>query len=569
MSHHVLFAGRPLGRRLRYNFQGSSMMKSFNTLCMALAGLGVLCTTGTAQAVHLSQDRQGQALIYPYYTVRANAEGNAYDSLLTVVNKTGSGKAVKVTFREGKAGHAVLSFNLYLSPYDVWTAAITPSADGAQITTHDTSCSFTNVRAATIARGGQPFSNRLFSGELSDGEDESLDRTREGFVEIIEMGRIINVAPYNILTAITHTAHGAPPNCDAIKDGGDRATQPDDWARDSIVYPDRGWASGAPGGLVGSMTLINVNAARAIGYDAVALEGFYNGSDNWTAADIGTAARVPNTLWFPSGTENPNLSMAYPARSYVLDDGGAIHAEWTGNTWVRGHRHDNGAPLRSVFLQGLDAVSSVLMRNTIENEFVNGDEVLGATDWVVTMPTKNLYYDRAPNAGAGLTCPSGSVRCLQPRSLFASPFIAGGTPDAASGRFYDREARTYALCTDSGWGLPRDPCIYTKWSANVLELKRTGVDRTVFNAMNWGSVRVAFSEGWVQVFLPRADNDQQALKSDAPGHRYTFTGLPITGFAAILYNNGAVNGGSLGQVWASYVATTPHSYTRSIVSDVR
>src|SRR5690242_19234451 len=113
------------------------------SLYAALAGLGALGATGAAQAVNLNPDGLGQVLIYPYYTTRADAAGNVYNSLLSVVNSTSSAKAVKVRFLEGKNSREVLDFNLFLSAYDVWTAAVLPSAGtggGARAATTDRSC---------------------------------------------------------------------------------------------------------------------------------------------------------------------------------------------------------------------------------------------------------------------------------------------------------------------------------------------------------------------------------------------------------------------------------------------
>ena len=81
------------------------------SLFAALAGLGVLGVVDSAQAVHINQDGLGQALVYPYYTVRATASGNAYVTALSVVNTTASAKAVKVRFLEGKNSREVLDFS--------------------------------------------------------------------------------------------------------------------------------------------------------------------------------------------------------------------------------------------------------------------------------------------------------------------------------------------------------------------------------------------------------------------------------------------------------------------------
>src|SRR3954452_7979917 len=94
-------------------------------LYLALATAG-LVAAGNADAVNVSADNRGQVLLYPYYTTRADAAGNAYATLLSVINATASTKAVRVRFMEGKNSREVTGFNLFLSPFDVWTAAALP-----------------------------------------------------------------------------------------------------------------------------------------------------------------------------------------------------------------------------------------------------------------------------------------------------------------------------------------------------------------------------------------------------------------------------------------------------------
>src|SRR6476659_8850327 len=121
------------------------------SLYAALAGIGALGAVGAAQAVNLNPDGLGQVLIYPYYTTRAAPNGNVYNSLLSVVNSTASVKAVKVRFLEGKNSREVLDFNLFLSPKDVWTAAIIPTANGGGIFTADKSCTTPTVSSSATA----------------------------------------------------------------------------------------------------------------------------------------------------------------------------------------------------------------------------------------------------------------------------------------------------------------------------------------------------------------------------------------------------------------------------------
>ena len=182
-------------------------MNTFNkkSLYAALAGISALGVTGAAEAVSVNPDGLGQALIYPYYTVRDRVALAGYNTLLSVVNSTASAKAVKVRFLEGKNSREVLDFNLYLSAKDVWVAAVIPTAAGAGIYTPDKSC--TQPTVSSSPSSPTPFVNFAYTGSAADGADTSLDRTREGYIEIIEMGDIYTGS--TTYDAITHVA-GVP-----------------------------------------------------------------------------------------------------------------------------------------------------------------------------------------------------------------------------------------------------------------------------------------------------------------------------------------------------------------------
>ena len=141
-----------------------------NSLTLALvAAIGSVGIAGTASAaVHLSDNDQGQVLIYPYYTTRAG-----HDTYLSVLNTSALSKALKVRFYEGKNGRDVLNFNVYLSPYDIWTAAIVNTANGAKIITADHTCT-----APAIPAGGKEFVNFAYSGPAIEGIQRSGSRYR-------------------------------------------------------------------------------------------------------------------------------------------------------------------------------------------------------------------------------------------------------------------------------------------------------------------------------------------------------------------------------------------------------
>lgn len=307
-------------------------MNTFNkkSLYAALAGVTALGATGAADAVSVNPDGLGQVLIYPYYTVREKVPGAAFNSLLSVVNSTGSTKAVKVRFLEGKASQEVLDFNLYLSPFDVWTVAVLPTADGAGIISKDSSCTQPAIPNATP----QPFVNYAYTGDPVG--DDSLDRSREGYVELIEMGDVISAAGQ---AAVKHSASTkVPPNC------GYAFTQAD-------IGPSLDRA-----GLFGGVTLINVLSGEDLSAEATALADFSD-QNNWTV----------------SGSIRPNLADVSPPISNVLVGNVVTTSNWFGNP--------------------IDAVSAVFMHNSIKNEYVLDTVTLSATDFVMTEPTKRYYYD--------------------------------------------------------------------------------------------------------------------------------------------------------------------------------
>ena len=51
-----------------------------------VAGIGALGVSGAVTAVQVNNDGRGQVLLYPYYTTRTDTLGNAYSTLLSVVN---------------------------------------------------------------------------------------------------------------------------------------------------------------------------------------------------------------------------------------------------------------------------------------------------------------------------------------------------------------------------------------------------------------------------------------------------------------------------------------------------
>ena len=482
------------------------------SLYLAVAGVSAL-GAGSAGAVTLNADGLGQVLLYPYYTVRETSAGNAYNSLLSVVNSTASAKAVKVRFLEGKNSREVLDFNLYLSHHDGWVTAVIPTADGAGIVTPDNSC--TDPAVSQDENNPTTFVNFAYVGSADDPANDDLDRTREGYVEIIEMGTMYGYGEF----VATHV-NGVPRDCAYLRSN---------FSGSSTNHAE-GYTTSPTGGLFGSMTLVNVGTGVDFGYDPVALSQFSE-----------------DQLWFPPGDVRPRLSDAAPV-SLVVDASDSSAAAYL-TVW--------GA------LPTVDSVSAVLMHDNLYNEFVLDKGTGSKTDWVVTMPTKTYYYSAA-----------ASDKELKVIKLFQRNFKSTGACDDVSLVRYDREERTVKT---PGSFSPPPPTVKDSicWEANVITFNSSNV----FGSKNVANINTTFENGWMSmnfpVILSTAGIPYSAAAHQLGGSlttrvdlfnastsfatAATYYGLPVIGFAAWTFSNGNV-GGVLSNYGGNYI----HKYTRNV-----
>ena len=477
------------------------------SLCAALAGVGALGVAGAAQAVNLNPDGLGQVLIYPYYTTRSDAAGNAFNSLLSVVNTTASVKAVKVRFLEGKNSREVLDFNLFLSPADVWTGALSPqSGGGTKLTTADRSCTLPAIPA-----GGVTFRNALLS---ADGAGATLDRTTEGYVEIIEMATYADTTTTAV--NVTHDPPGgSPPGCAKVTD-----------AQATID------ASGVAGGLMGGMTLINVESGSDYTEDAVALDNFATGQ----------------RLYFNAGDTRPDLTNAVPKTSVVIADFGLVfNSDWTVATTP-------GA-------NAADPVSAVLMHDTVLNEYVLDAATNSGTDWVITMPTKRYYVANG----------TGNATRLFQRNFNKT----AGSCDDVSLDIFDREEQTTTTPTDFS-PQPEAGVNQLCWEANVVTFNNS----KVLGSANVANISTDFEHGWLDIgFFPasilnttfhllRNGNTTFIDPTVTPpfvstAGPATYFGLPVVGFAVQSFANGAINVGGV-ETLSNYGGNFVHKGTRFV-----
>ncbi len=478
------------------------------------AGLGV--AAGSAQAVYLNAHQQsGQALVYQYYTVQS-ISGNAWNTLISVVNTTSRGKAVKVRILEGKTSSEVLDFNLFLSPNDVWTAGIIPSSNGVggAIISADNSC----IAPASLATATD-FRNYQYASGAGGSSlpGVGLDRTREGYIEMLEMGTINNGT--DTLSAILHNSAGVPANCARVQ---------------ALTYTPGTDLTPPTGGMMGTGTLINVVNGQDIAYKPDALEAWSN-----------------VTQYTAPGFTTPNLGSANPAVSLVINAGGLDAAVSSTLATAYLSAFATGAGPSA----GAKAVASVFMHISVLNEYVLDTGSRSNTDWVLTQPLKNLFVT--------------NTTALAP---YTNVLTANGACETINFTYFNREERTAAASpgdfspTPPG-AAPSSLC----WEANVLTVRNapaatgqpTGTTSGVLGSVNITGVNLGsnavFPNGWaIMDFTGTNATGAAGLGALATSIRVplnqttlaiavapvtaavTFFGLPVTGFMVRNFQNAAV-----------------------------
>jgi hypothetical protein len=422
----------------------------------------------------------------------------------------------------------VLDFNLYLSPNDMFTGAVVPSSatDGAagRFVTSDVSCTNPGIPAT-----GVDFRNFAYAGSADDGAGDGLDRTREGYVEMIEMA-ILNDPDDGFAT---HGSSGLPANCSALQG-------------QTVNFATT--LSSPSGGLTGTGTLINVNSGLDMTYNAVAI------------ADL-TASGIYQDI----GDEAPNLGDADPtsiviARSATGTDTNAYFSAWV----------DFTALTDITVTDGAQAVSATMMHSAVINEFVLDTATLSNTDWVMTFPTKRYFVNE-----------------LVAAPPFTEAFTADGACEEIVFRFFNREEATGAATGVDFSPLPpgQDPGTLC-WESTVLSIRNGAshmpatVNSGVLGSVNNTNVQVtsSFQNGWGRLTFTDTNSSGVGLVSDAanssttpvfpaPGAAaagaQTYLGLPVVGFAVRTFNNGSLSCGTA-TCQGNYGGLFTHNYIQTI-----
>ncbi len=456
-----------------------------------------------APGMTLGSRGTGQVLLYPYYTVNRQQQ-----TIFTVTNTTSNGKVLYVWIREGENGRALLGFSVFLAPHDFWSGTLFSledagiSGSGAGIVITDSSC--TEPSFATLStkladgRPYQPLLDFTFTGANADTGPTDDSRTREGTIEIFEMGELSG----QTLTAITPT-WGTAPTCDAL---------PSPVPSSDLTAPG--------GGLVGSSATVYAAQGTFFSVDAYAIDGFFN-----------------QVAFFPLGSLSPNLSDAN------VNSSGFVTADIPVN--------GSFVALNYLPEQAIDAVSALFMADTIYGDWDISAPGGANTDWVMTFPTKRFYVDPLINM-TGVALPPFETLFGDPSAARSDAHIDYTT----YGR--DGVAASYGPIgfTPTPTQVYAGPLPYSTQVATFTPVTSTAVTSSnvlgsnivvPFPATNsWNSGVVA---GSAVVGLNAATQSHQ-LRPTADG--IIVQGLPVIGFSAVNYIDANITPGVLSNYNGTY-----------------
>ena len=476
----------------------------------------MLSATNTRD-LSVTQGGTGHSLVVPYF----NAQNGNMTVLHVVNTDQDHGKLAKVRFRSAANSDDILDFQVFLSPGDVWTAAVTAGSDGvAQLTTADGTCTL-----PALAKG---VSQRFVTDRLSDKAGDVAAQTREGYVEIFNMADIDGNKFYgtnrnansDLYTAIKHVNGTAPCTSSVLNQTLDNITTEAAARTLGLDTPTTG--------LMGDWYIINVGQSTTFAGAATAL----------TAVTTvgGTTAGRGNFVHFPQidtsvsaasidqFTADPLLrTRAYRTDSVLNKTGGKVSASVAlaaGNYDLP----DMSTPYLAADLGNPKAqaiaLTSALAVTSVTNQYANDESISAKTDWVFSMPTRR--YAVAVDYAAKSVLFNNAVNThftSANTSLNATTLQACVTPGGAM-KGYSREEdtqSTFVISPDTALKLCGETSVLTFGSEKVL--KASIAARTV---------PVNYAEGWLTVGTTGLGN-----------------GLPVIGYAATK----AAGATNLGGTW--------------------
>lgn len=506
----------------------TKIKKAVLSLAVAAAMGGAI---SSANAVNLATDGLGDVLLYPYYTAR-----NGWNSLIHIVNTSSVATiAVKVRFQEAQNTRDVLDFTLVLSPNDVWTGYVTNTSTGPRLKKSSTETSCTSP---VMPSDGFAFSTYGFGG----GTD--LTRTEEGHVTVIEMGSALAG------TAIDTAAKAK--DCTTIDAAFTKANI--DATSNQFGEPINA--------LKGQFSLVRVDAGLSMGGAPVTLANFFTPNLDYAAPATvdGDTAAAANGFAGNFGVTNliaaqeypdfllPTLNNANPLASLVQNDTQlAVQATLIDTGWAN----------------PVDAVSAVLMRSNVMNEWSINPSLGVESYWVVSFPTKFHYVDAnaqptqaeldAMVSGGPATAPYDQPAYVGGPAPFSTLWTdTNRSCDTVTFQVYDRSEGTVSATGTSISPAPPIPPRALCNEVNVLSFSPTAnlLGSAVAQAVDVSALVSQQPYGWLNLKLPVVAGTNELADTN------TYLGLPVTGF--VLWSR------DFGVAANNYGHLVDHAYMRNV-----
>ncbi len=498
-------------------------------------------TATTATTLSFAEGGVGHALLVPYF----NAQNGNMTVLHVVNTDTSRGKAVKVRFRGALNSDDILDFQVFMSPGDVWTAAVTAGSDGvAQLQTADGTCT---LPALTKNVPQRFVTDRLNTGLVAA---DLANQTREGYVEIFNMADIPATIPGSttvnpLYTAIKHVNGVAPCTSSVLNGTLQNFTTPAAVAAAGFDTPTTG--------LVGDWYIINVAQTTTFAGGATAIR-----------AENGGLPAVGNFVHFPQNANTNGSPDSYTADPLfrtlnVLNAAGAAPGNLPKIAAANYDLPDMSTPYTVTGANSTTAVSplvqatnltNALAVTSITNQYATDASISAKTDWLFSMPTRR--YNVAANYAAANQSPADTtnIRLFTDLSgngnLTDERFNPGNTSLQAVGgaicvnstgqAFYDREESTQT----AGAVFSPGSVAQTRFcgETSVLSFSTGSVLGASVAAQQLTTG--AYTNGWSRVDV--TNNNR---------------GLPIIGASFIKLANPLASAGTSG----TYGITWPHRFT--------
>ena len=472
-------------------------------------GTGLAAAAVPATDLNPTVTGVGHILTIPYFSTQG---GNA--TLLNITNTdTTNGKAVKLRFRGAANSDDIFDITIFLSPGDVWSAAVSASGELSALSTNDTSCTLPSI--ADIKAQGGLFKTGRVNPTNSNAE------TREGYVEILNTADI--PAGSALFTAIKHVAGKAPCTASVMD-----AQANDLVAGSATNAPQPRGYSWPTGGLYANWILVNTVDKASFSGEAVAVRA---------EATVGGAQvnAAGNLVSFPQTTDAPDYTTSTEAapnkvRGFTADP--LLQSAAFAGQVANYDFPDLSTPYTSGL--AIDAtgtatqasnLAAALATKSVVNDYLVGGGASFTTDWVFSMPTRRyaVAVDYAAkelrfNRGVAVHFDTNNT------SLNATTLQACVTPGGAL-RGYSREEdtqSTFVISPDTALKLCGETSVLTFGSEKVLKA-----------AIASRLAPVSYAEGWLTVGTTGLGN-----------------GLPVIGYAATK----AAGATNLGGTWTHRTA---------------